>query len=272
MKLTDKQRNVLRLISDAILSFALVVTGILFIYSCYTIYKSGPSPFTRESIAAAFSKIDIAVYITLLIVVAAAVVDIIISAEQKKLVGARSPKIMVKRLSERADLENADKDIVARIEKERRLRKILDRVRLGINLACLFLPLIYLLNPANFPAADANAEVIRAILIYIALISPAIVFEIVHIILSDASYVREAELLKAAPKTAAKIEENAQHTSKLDTVKAFFSRNEKEIALGLRIAVVICALVFVAIGIFSGGMTDVLNKAIKICTECIGLG
>ena len=32
------------------------------------------------------------------------------------------------------------------------------------------------------------------------------------------------------------------------------------------------AVVFVLIGIFNGGVADVLSKAVKICTECIGLG
>jgi hypothetical protein len=31
-------------------------------------------------------------------------------------------------------------------------------------------------------------------------------------------------------------------------------------------------LLFIVLGIVNGGMADVLNKAIKICTECIGLG
>ncbi|MBQ8079164.1 MAG: thioredoxin [Oscillospiraceae bacterium] len=32
------------------------------------------------------------------------------------------------------------------------------------------------------------------------------------------------------------------------------------------------AILFIVIGIFNGSMKDVLVKAIKICTECVGLG
>ena len=32
------------------------------------------------------------------------------------------------------------------------------------------------------------------------------------------------------------------------------------------------AVVCIVLGIVNGGMHDVLNKAIRICTECIGLG
>nr|MBE6545081.1 thioredoxin [Oscillospiraceae bacterium] len=37
-------------------------------------------------------------------------------------------------------------------------------------------------------------------------------------------------------------------------------------------AVAAVALILIAAGIFNGGMEDVLQKAVKICTECIGLG
>lgn len=40
----------------------------------------------------------------------------------------------------------------------------------------------------------------------------------------------------------------------------------------VRFAVLMVALVFIVVGIFNGSANDVLTKAIKICTECIGLG
>ena len=39
-----------------------------------------------------------------------------------------------------------------------------------------------------------------------------------------------------------------------------------------RIAIAVLGVVLVIIGIFNGGMADVLEKAINICTQCIGLG
>ncbi|MBE6924309.1 MAG: thioredoxin [Ruminococcaceae bacterium] len=40
----------------------------------------------------------------------------------------------------------------------------------------------------------------------------------------------------------------------------------------IRFAGLALALVFIVVGIFNGSAEDVLTKAIKICTECIGLG
>lgn len=272
MKLTEKQKNTVRLVTDVILSLSLVLTGILFIYSCCAIYKSGPSPFTRESIAAAFSKIAVAVYVTLGIVVVSAVINLVISAEQKKLVGERSAKILVKRLAERADLSGADAELVEAVQKERRLRKIFSWVRFGTNLTCLAVSFVYIVNPANFPGIDANTEILYGLLIYLAFLSPAIIFEAVRVIILDFSYNREAAILKTLPKKAQADTDSAHSCSKFSGLSSFLAKNEKDLTFGIRIALTVCAVVFIVMGIVGGGMVDVLNKAIKICTECIGLG
>ena len=275
MKLTDKQKNGIRLAAHIFLSVALIVTGILFMYSCYTVYKLGPSPFTRESISSAFSRIEVAVWITLAAVIIAATVNIIFSVEEKKLVGFRSPKLLNLRLASGVDTDTAPDNVKAKLEKERRLRGILHTVRLSLNILSAFLPLIYLLNPANFPANSGqyNAEISHGMLVYLAFLAPVAVFEVVWVILSDISYRRENEVLKEAikllgvSKTA-----KAEKKTKLTCFKNFIKENENPITLGVRIAFVGCAIVFIIVGIANGGMADVLNKAINICTECIGLG
>ena len=40
----------------------------------------------------------------------------------------------------------------------------------------------------------------------------------------------------------------------------------------LRRVLMAAAVLFIVLGIFNGSMKDVLIKAIKICTECVGLG
>jgi hypothetical protein len=40
----------------------------------------------------------------------------------------------------------------------------------------------------------------------------------------------------------------------------------------VRGVIAVVGIVFVVLGILNGGMADVLGKAIRICTECIGLG
>ena len=40
----------------------------------------------------------------------------------------------------------------------------------------------------------------------------------------------------------------------------------------VRVCMLVLALALIIHGIFNGSMRDVLFKAVRICTECIGLG
>ena len=53
------------------------------------------------------------------------------------------------------------------------------------------------------------------------------------------------------------------------TVSFIHSDTAKNILRGVIIA---ASVALIALGIMNGGMADVLDKAVKICTECIGLG
>jgi hypothetical protein len=275
VKLTEKNKKRIHLGFGILLSAMLVLVGILFISSCYSIYKSGQSPFTRASISAAFSKIAVWVYIALSLVIVSAGISLAIPTETQKLRGGRSISVLVKKLSERVDLNAAESELAEKIGKERALRRILDCIRLALIILSATLPLIFLLNPANFPAVSGeyNAEILHGMLVYLAFLAPLFVYEVLYIILRDLSLGREHALLKEvlASSGISNTADNSHNCLICKTVD-YLKKNEKPILLGVRIALVGCALVFIVMGITNGGMADVLNKAIKICTECIGLG
>lgn len=275
MKLSDKAKWGIRLAYNVFVSAMIVITGVLFAYECYLIYKSGSSPFTRESIAEAFSHISVVTYITISLVIAGAGLYIFMPENNEKLKGSRSPAVLVSTLSKRVNCDTLPGELAEKILKERKLRKLISWARVVILILSTTLPLIYLLNPDNFPAESGkyNAEILHGMLVYLAFLAPLAVYEVIYIIVSDASLHREYELLKEAIKLSgvSNIEVEAP-ISKIAKIRDFLKDNEKPITLGVRIAFVGCAVAFIVIGVFNGGMADVLNKAIKICTECIGLG
>ena len=47
---------------------------------------------------------------------------------------------------------------------------------------------------------------------------------------------------------------------------------KNRLTLIARCVIPVVAIVFIILGVSNGGMNDVLQKAVRICTECIGMG
>jgi hypothetical protein len=275
VKLNDKMKSRIHLITDIAISAMLVILGILFICSCYSIYKSGASPFTRESIGEAFARIAIPTYVTVSLVIIGAAVNVLIPKDEPKLRGKRTLKLLVDGLAKKVDIDSLDSEIKAKIEKERKSREVLLNVRATLLAVAAILPLFVLIDPTRFPAESGryNAEILHGMLLYLAFLAPVAIFEVVWVIYSDKSLARENEALKEAIKAnGVSDKETEEHNCLMCRTKKYFEKNSKPVILGVRIALLGCAILLIVLGVINGGMADVLNKAIKICTECIGLG
>ncbi len=281
--LTDKSKRLICLILGILLSLIVAVLGVMFAVSCYSLYNGAVSqPYTYESIGRAFGKIDLAVYILTGLGLAVSLSLFLISPSKEKLKAKKNEKTVTERLSGRVDLSVADKSKAEKILKERELRRILGIVNVILFVIEAFIPLFYILDPKNFPAESGqiNNEVLRGMIVYCAFLLPLLVYEFVYASLTALSYKREGELLKeiireGGARTIKSVDDTDFRETKkapFEKIKSFFANGEKEITLGVRIALFGCAVLFIVIGIFNGGMKDVLIKAINICAECIGLG
>lgn len=269
MKFIERNKERIRFVLGVITSVMTVAAGVLFIISCYSIYKSGDAPFTRESISEAFSKIAIPVYVSICFIVLGICFGVIFPKEEEKLKGKRTDLIVMKKLYAKADLGGFNTEIGERVKKEEKFRRILVYVNAALLILSTTLPLIYLLNPDNFPAVSGeyNAEIKRGMLVCLLCLTPLFIYEFYYVIAYGRSVKREIELLRRAP-----ISVEGKSVDKTDKVRDFVNNNKHSLVLGVRIALIGCAAVFIILGISNGGMSDVLNKAINICTECIGLG
>ncbi len=270
-----KMKKIIYLVFDITLSLMLAVCGILFALSCYTVYTSGETQmFTYESIGHAFDKIDIPVYITLALVVVGAVLAILQPRTEAKLRGEKRVKTTCLRLQKKVDIKTAPEGDAAAIRRERKLRRSFFIAFVIVAFLTVVLPLILLLEPDSFPAnaGEYNAEVLHMFLLYLCMILPILVYSVICFVLTHRSYVRETEVLKHALMSGATAPTPCDEVETGSKIARFFRKNEKSVILGVRVAVLLCATVFIVLGIVNGGMRDVLIKAVNICAECIGLG
>ena len=104
---------------------------------------------------------------------------------------------------------------------------------------------------------------------------PTAVYAFVIGIFFNKSRLREYEFIKRGVKE----EDKADGYIKLTdyTFSSFISRFIScDLSYILKISfaglVITLSILFIVLGIINGGMADVLNKAVNICRECIGLG
>jgi hypothetical protein len=262
-----------------VLSLLVITLGILLIVSCLDIYHSGPRPFSVESVSEHFADIALPFYLCLIWALGGFVLALALPLEKSRLKAAVSPQETLRRLSTKLDAAKQPEGI----RRERVLRLVLICVNAALYFIGATLSLIYLLNKANFPAQNANAEILNGALAVGINLALPFALSVALCFINKASVKREIMYVKQeiVEQNHAKIEKAIRNEvveqsnispAPITKEKSFFAKREKEILLVVRCAVLVIGLAFVIVGMVNGGMADVVQKAIKICTECIGLG
>ena len=255
----------LHLIYACVLSGLLLVTSVLFIASCIGIYQSGDRPFTRESIGIAFRRIAPVVFVTLAAIVGAIVIKLALPYD-KKSKGGIPLSMTLHRLAKRCPLDTCTELERAKIERERAVRRILTYGGAAIIALSLIFSLIYVLTPGRFPYEDVNEEVATAVVVVFAYFLQSLIYALVSSFYINASYAREIEYIKEA---IARLKQDGITVAPVEVTEC---PTKKKIVLIARCVIPVIAIVFIILGINNGGMSDVLQKAVRICTECIGMG
>ena len=255
----------IHLIYASVLSILLIAVSVLFIVSCIGIYNSGDRPFTRESIGMAFKKIASVVYIALAAIAGAIALKIALPYN-KKSKGDIPLAMTLHRLSKRCPLGMCDELERAKIERERAVRRIITYGGAAIIALSLIFSLIYALTPGRFPYEDVNEEVATAVVIVFAFFLQSLVYALVASFYIDASRAREIGYIKEV------IARLAGEGTKISPMAETECPTKKKIVLIARCVIPAVAIVFIILGVSNGGMNDVLQKAVRICTECIGMG
>ncbi len=263
------QMKKLRYIFGLFFSAWTVVVGVLMIVQTWSIYNSAPvAPFSRASIAKHFHQIAVPVWIWVAALAVHIVWALSIPAEQEKTVAIVDANIPLKRVVKQ--LQSATPEM----QKQRRFRFTLQCICGGVSLAvagvCLWLLLdksynAWLETPFLLKHSAAADRMLRVCFWSIA----ALAVLSVAAYLTERSMRKEIALAKAAIIAQVKQGIKLSPVAKVSKPVEFWWQQPVNIT---RMALGVIGVTFVIWGICNGGMNETLQKAINICTQCIGLG
>lgn len=259
----DKIKNI-KLIYGIIMSLLLVVVGVSLIVSCVGIYKMGGSPFSRESVAEAFSKICIPVYIALAWLFVGVILmiifpDDIIKPKAQKDLGTTYAKLAVK-----VDF-SSDEARVSDLKTAEKTRRIIKIAAIALAVICVIVScVITTVIVMNNSIQEANKTVTKCALIALPLMIVALGGGIASRFMIDASYEKSISTVKSMMVDKVAIQSGKKEAS-------CDNKNER-ILLFVKLGIIVIGVALLVVGIFGDGIKGTLEKAIRICTECIGLG
>ena len=130
---------------------------------------------------------------------------------------------------------------------------------------CMIPVLLYITNGNHFPDGDLEPVFLALAGHVLPWIAMSLAVLMISSVLQEKSMQKEIEAAKEQIK--AEKASGAQPEAKKEEKKSLAGK----IRL-LRTALLVLAVVLIIAGVFNGSARDVFGKAVKICTECVGLG
>ena len=282
-EMSEKKKKTIHIAISVTISLILVAVGALFIAQCIGIYNSGDRPFTRESVSTAFKKILIPTLVFVVVTLAGALISILLPLKEKKKAG-KNPHFTQIRLAKLCDEKKLTNTELSEIRRERNMRYIILGGGIILFIISFIYPAFYVFTPNRFGTAGPeaiNSEFIRAVSVLLLCLTPLSLYTLFGIFAFRASYQREIEVLKTGTARIAK--ENKASEKNIDKSLPICCENadvivkntipvSKKLIFILQIILICAAAALIILGINNGGAMDVLEKAKKVCSECIGLG
>lgn len=264
--MSQKTKKIIYLIYGIFLSLCLVTAGVCLALSCVDIYrKGGIEPFTREIVEKALGRIAVPLWLCVGATAVGGLLALILPLEKDpKIKGKVEIRVMISKLMKKVDVKNCASSLTAKMRREKTTRLILGISAAVFSVLSAVPVLICFADTARF-AAEGQTNVVAALCFTVLGSVLALCGWIAVSFLCAVSLRRELTLVKEAVRTAplASAPVQGQADAPKKGVKALW------IARGVVFA---AAVVLIVLGVTGGGMTDVFENAIKICTSCIGLG
>ena len=238
-----------------------ILLGIAFIVCTLHLYfTGGDNPYSRESIGKYLMILLAPSAITIALTIAGLVMHFIGNIKDNETT-PRTQAELLESFSSRYNLADFGGEAGRVITEERKRRNTFKYIAYSFSALIFALILVYICFFAKLSTENLNADVVAALAVALPLSAIALGIHVPRLYVVESSSKKELEAMKAyiKEKGAPTVKQKAQKP-KYDYVAV-----ARYIIAGASVALVV-------LGIINGGMADVFAKAVKICTECIGLG
>lgn len=279
--MSEKQRKILRLVYSIILSVLTVASGVLLIVQSQRIYHS-PGGYSREIIGEYLSQIAPVLYIWIALVAIGAILWQIIPPQKQKLRATVYQTSTLKKLQKRFPSLESEQ-----LHRARIIKTVVFYATIAFVILAIAMVGVVVLDSGNYrPAGDGfnpMQDMLDMLPHFLPWVICAFVVMIAATLYFEFSAKREVQEMKRLIAEA----KNDKDISNSDTKENISlwekiynkipealktQRFKKYSLLATRISLAVLAVVLVVVGVINGGLTAVLEKAINICRECIGLG
>ena len=252
-----KNKKLLDKIFLIVVSILTILIGIVFIIQVLRIYYGNDKTFTRE-ICGKFLLQMLPIMILWICSVIASYVYFRMNKVSKKEFAKITFASKLQNLEAMCPYVEEEYSEINKEKKKIKIVKIVNIVVLGI---CSIMSLGYLLNVKHFDSTgDLTKQAIQMGIHLLPWVIISFGFMIFTALYEEVISKKLIELVKQVIK----------NNGKKDLVK---QESKKSLAINITRGVLLTfSVVLIVVGIFDGSAADVLQKAINICTECIGLG
>ena len=263
--MSHETKKTIHLIYGICMTVVAIFAGICFIAACCYIYYTGvandvPQIYTPAIVAEAFTKIAVPVYLCLALIIAGFILQLALPTEKKKLVPEKNLPLILQRLQAKTDLSKCDADLQESIAAEQKQRKFLCILSAALLAVGSVVFLAYTCNGSIW-GGNSTPTMVTAMYMMIGCLTAPLAFTIFTAYFNRKSIQQEIELMKKA---------SAQAPKKAEAPAA--KAPKRLLTTGIQLAVVAIGLTLLILGACNQGTADILNKAVAICTECVGLG
>ena len=269
--MNEKTSKKVRLYFGIALSVMTAIVGALFIWQVLDNYFAGPAEgekfiFSQDGLFARFTRISPAFWIWTVMIIAGFVLWEVFPVPEKKCAYKDTRYIlarMKKRIPETVPDGLHESEML--VKREEKLIKVLWLLCALVGLAGIIYTIVYLAIPSHFNGVK----------------------EATHDVLNLAKNVLPWAFATFAVACGVSVYEGISAKKQLEHVKKLSAGNKpapavhgrvyeilhhKYFKLGVRIAVGCVSVAFIIAGACNGNVMNILDKAINICSECIGLG